>query len=101
MPEELTEEASGDELTEEVLAEELAMEEIPEIVEPAEAVTETQEAVSDVADDSAVIVTDEDITKMTGLVVQEMAGADADGIPQIVNPDANVVAASDSLLWVE
>ncbi|MBQ8247327.1 MAG: hypothetical protein IJZ42_09360 [Lachnospiraceae bacterium] len=87
--------------TEEVLAEELAMEEIPEIVEPAEAVTETQEAVSDVADDSAVIVTDENITKMTGLVVQEMAGADADGIPQIVNPDANVVAESDSLLWVE
>ena len=100
-PEELIEEASGDELTEEVLAEELAMEEIPEIVEPAEAVTETQEAVSDVADDSAVIVTDEDITKMTGLVVQEMAGADADGIPQIVNPDANVIAESDSLLWVE
>ena len=100
-PEELTEESSGDELTEEVLAEELAMEEIPEIVESAEAVTETQEAVSDVADDSAVIVTDEDITKMTGLMVQEMAGADVDGIPQIVNPDANVVAESDSLLWVE
>ena len=88
-------------------AEDFAVEAIPEtetaevVTETAEVVTETQEAVSDVADDSAFIVTDEDIAKMTDLMVQEMAGADSDGIPQIVNPDANVVAESDSLLWVE
>ncbi len=53
------------------------------------------------SDDKAVIVSEEDITKMTGLMVQEMVGADVDGVPQTVNPATNVVAESDSLLWSE
>ena len=122
----LAEEVSVEAIPETEAVEEIIAEEIPE-TEPVEGITGAEEPVAEITkeiitpveseevlymqeansemelveDDNAVIVSEEDITKMTGLMIQEMAGADTTGVPQTVNPDTNVIAESDSLLWSE
>ncbi|MBQ7766089.1 MAG: hypothetical protein IJ397_04535, partial [Lachnospiraceae bacterium] len=110
---ELIEEVTTEEITETEHIEEIeiASEVVPNIEVELETLVENEEniyvqeeiAETESSEDagSTVMVSEEDITKMTGLMVQEMAGTGTEGTPQIVNPDTNAVSESDSLLWTE
>ena len=64
-------------------------------------VNEEQAAEAGTEQAEGIIVSDEDVAKMTDLIVQEMSGTPVEGISQVVSTETAGISDSDSLLWTE